>query len=224
MKIVGVTESAARLLRQEIIMGKILPGAKLNEIELSNRYGISRPPLREAFRKLEYENLVENVPRKGTYVTEISKEDCEQVYFTRRLLERAAIDAIAQNENRNLTALHRFMDGGMAATTQGQDEVPAILIDYNELAGFHWKLVEASANRWLVHCYRSIEATLARYQVIYVAIPGTRQPSVSCHRDILRLVEDGKYPEAKECLDAHILETYRLLTDNMQRHRPVADP
>lgn len=73
MKILGVTESAARSLRQEIIMGEISPGAKLNEIKLSNRYGISPPPLREAFRKLEYENLVENVPRKGTYVTEISK-------------------------------------------------------------------------------------------------------------------------------------------------------
>lgn len=203
-------------------MGKILPGAKLNEIELSNRYGISRPPLREAFRKLEYENLVENVPRKGTYVTEISKEDCEQVYFTRRMLERAAIDAIAQNENRNLTVIHQFMDGGLAAAAPRQDDAPAILTYYNELAGFHWKLVEASANRWLVHCYRSIEATLARYQIIYVAIPGTRQPSVKCHEDILRLMEDEKFQEAKECLDAHILETYHLLIDNMMTHRPVA--
>lgn len=224
MKILGVTESAARLLRQEIIMGKISPGARLNEIELSNRYGISRPPLREAFRKLENENLVESVPRKGTYVTQISNEDCEQVYFTRRVLEGAAIDAIAQNKNGNINAIHEFMDSGVPAAATRQADVPAILASYNELAGFHWKLVEASANRWLIHCYRSIEATLARYQIIYVAIPGTRQPSLKCHRDILQLMEDRKYQEAKDCLDAHILETYRLLIDNMLNHRPVADP
>jgi DNA-binding GntR family transcriptional regulator len=222
MKILGVTESAARLLRQEIIVGKIPPGAKLNEIELSNRYGISRPPLREAFRKLEYENLVENVPRKGTYVTEISKEDCEQVYCTRRILEGAAIDAIAQNKNRNIAVIHQFMDRGMPAAAPRDSDVPALLTHYLELAGFHWKLVEASANRWLVHCYRSIEATLARYQIIYVAIPGTRQPSVECHREILQLMEDEKYQQAKERLDAHILETYHLLIDNMLARRPGA--
>lgn len=224
MKILGVTESAARLLRQEIITGKISPGTKLNEIELSNRYGISRPPLREAFRKLEYENLVENVPRKGTYVTEISKEDCEQVYFTRRVIERAAIDAIAQNKNRNITAIQQFMDGGMPTAAPRHADVPAILTYYNAMAGFHWKLVEASANRWLVHCYRSIDATLARYQIIYLAIPGTQQPSEKCHRNILQLMEDEKYDEAKERLDAHILETYHLLIENMLTCRPVANP
>ena len=224
MKIIGVTESAARLLRQEIITGKISPGTKLNEIELSNRYGISRPPLREAFRKLEVENLVENVPRKGTYVTEISEEDCDQVYYARRVIEGAAVDAIAQNKDRDIAAIRMIMDGGMAAGAPRQDQVPAILTHYYELAGFHWKLVEASANRWLVHCYRCIDATLARYQIIYLAVPGTRQHSVKCHRDILQLMEDGKYEEAKECLDAHILDTYRLLIDNMASHRPAKAP
>ena len=203
-------------------MGKISPGAKLNEIDLSNRYGISRPPLREAFRKLEYENLVENVPRKGTYVTGISKEDCEQVYFARRMLESAAIDAIAQKQDSNITAIYKFMDGGLPAAASHED-VPAILTHYYELAGFHRKLVEVSANRWLVHCYKSIAATLARYQIIYVAIPGTRQPSVKCHREILRLMEDHKYPEAKVCLDAHILETYHLLINNMPSSSPLAE-
>jgi DNA-binding GntR family transcriptional regulator len=224
MKVLGVTESAARLLRQEIIAGIISPGTKLNEIELSNRYGISRPPLREAFRKLEVENLVENVPRKGTYVTEISEEDCEQVYFARRVIEGAAIDAIAQNKNRDIAALRRVMDGGMPAALPHNPDVPAIISYYQSVAGFHWKLIEASANRWLVHCYRCIDATLARYQIIYLAVPGTPQHSVKCHREILQLMEDGKFQEAKESLDAHILKTYRLLVDNMATRRPVMAP
>jgi DNA-binding GntR family transcriptional regulator len=224
MKILGVTESAVRLLRQEIITGKISPGTRLNEIELSNRYGISRPPLREAFRKLEVEYLVENVPRKGTYVTEISQEDCKQVYFTRRVIEGAAVDAIAQNKSRNLTAMRMAMNAGMPAVSPDQSDVPAIISYYKAVAGFHWKLIEASANQWLVHCYRSIDATLARYQIIYLAVPGTRQHSVKRHRDILQLMEDGKFEEAKECLDAHILETYHLLIENMMSHRPATSP
>lgn len=114
-------------------------------------------------------------------------------------------------------------DGGTPAVQPHHADVPTIITYYNELAGFHWKLVEASANQWLVHCYRSIEATLARYQIIYLAIPGIRQPSVKCHRDILRFMEDEKFQEAKECLNAHILETYHLLIDNMLNHSPVAN-
>lgn len=218
MKILGVTESTVRLLRQEIVTGKIPPGAKLNEIELSNRYGVSRPPLREAFRKLEYENLVASIPRKGTYVTEISIEDCKQVYFTRRVIECAAIDAIAENKNQEFSGIRKAIEDGISTAIPRNDDVPDLMIDYDELAGFHWKIVEASANRWLIHCYRSIGTTLARYQIIYLAIPGTRQPSIKSHVDILQLIEDGSYQAAKDHLDAHILETFQQLIDKMKNY------
>ncbi|MBW2123631.1 MAG: GntR family transcriptional regulator, partial [Deltaproteobacteria bacterium] len=69
MEIRGVTKSLVDYLRTQIITGNLPPGQKLNEIRLSSDLGVSRPPLREAFRILEHDRLVASIPRKGTYVT-----------------------------------------------------------------------------------------------------------------------------------------------------------
>jgi DNA-binding GntR family transcriptional regulator len=56
MVVMGVTQSVAQYLRENIFSGELAPGQKLNELELSSRLGVSRPPLREAFRILENEH------------------------------------------------------------------------------------------------------------------------------------------------------------------------
>ena len=78
MEILSVTESALQFLRRRIIIGELKPGQKLNECSLSEELGISRPPLRETFRILEKDQLVVAIPRKGTYVTELSIRDFEE--------------------------------------------------------------------------------------------------------------------------------------------------
>lgn len=65
----GVTESVVQYLRIHIIEGELVPGQKLNEIELAVRLGINHTPLREAFRILENAHLIVSIPRKGCYVT-----------------------------------------------------------------------------------------------------------------------------------------------------------
>ena len=66
MKVLGVKDSVVQSLRTQIIIGELTPGQKLNELVLSSLLGISRPPLREAFRLLENEHLAHSIPRKGT--------------------------------------------------------------------------------------------------------------------------------------------------------------
>jgi DNA-binding GntR family transcriptional regulator len=217
MEIIGVTESTVRFLRQEIVTGQIPPGAKLNETELSNRFGVSRPPLREAFRKLEYENLVSNIPRKGTFVTDISIEDCKQLYFIRRVLECAAIDVIAENRHCDFSDIRRAIEAGKSATIPRHADPIDLINYYDNVAGFHWQIVEASENQWLIHCYRSISATLARYQIMYLAISGTRQRSIESHTETLHLLEDGKYQDAKDHLVAHIMQTLQKLIEKMHK-------
>ena len=80
MEIIGVTRSAFHYLRAKIITGELPAGQKLNENQLSSLLDISHPPLREAFRLLEHEHLVVNVPRKGICVTTVSREDLREVY------------------------------------------------------------------------------------------------------------------------------------------------
>lgn len=219
MNILGVTESMTRLLRLEIVTGQIPPGTKLNEIELSNRYGVSRPPLREAFRKLEYEKLVVTIPRKGTYVTKLSIEDCRQVYYTRYIIECAAIDAIGEAGPRDFNVLRNAIKNENHKSIPSPDDAQGLMNYYQDIANFHWLIVETSGNRWLTHCYQSIGSTLTRYQIIYYVIPGTRQPAVDDHTKILGMIEGGRYEEAKSFLVAHIVEGLNKLIEKMRANK-----
>ena len=63
-------------LRQAILRGELKPGERLMEVQLANKLGVSRTPIREAIRKLELEGLVTMIPNKGAYVTGISQKTC----------------------------------------------------------------------------------------------------------------------------------------------------
>jgi len=219
MNILGVTESMTRLLRLQIITGQIEPGAKLNEIELSKRFGVSRPPLREAFRKLEYEQLVQTIPRKGTYVTQLSIKDCNDVYFTRYSLECAAIDYIAEKKMRDFSMLQKAIKRENHMTIPPKEDAEGLMNYYKFIAEFHWSLVEISGNRWLQHCYQSIGSAMIRYQIIYYEIPGTRQPAIDDHTEVLRLIQGEQYARAKEFLVAHIVEGLNKLISKMRKYR-----
>lgn len=72
-------EVVSEALRQAIKDGVLKPGERLMEIQLAEELGVSRTPIREAIRKLELEGFVVMVPRRGTYVADISLKDIAQV-------------------------------------------------------------------------------------------------------------------------------------------------
>ena len=70
-------------LRDAIVSGDLKPGERLMEVDLAEKMGVSRTPVREAVRKLEMEGLVTMVPRKGTHVAELSAKDIMDVLEVR---------------------------------------------------------------------------------------------------------------------------------------------
>ena len=78
-------------LRQAILRGELQPGERLMEIQLAQRLGVSRTPVREAIRKLELEGLVLMIPRRGAEVAEITRQDLEDVLEVRMALEELAV-------------------------------------------------------------------------------------------------------------------------------------
>ena len=88
-----------KTLRQAILKGELEPGERLMEIQLAERLGVSRTPIREAIRKLELEGLVLMIPRKGAEVAKISESNLRDVLEVRRSLEELAIDLACQRIN-----------------------------------------------------------------------------------------------------------------------------
>ena len=83
-------------LRQAILKGELEPGERLMEIQLADRLGVSRTPIREAIRKLGLEGLVLMIPRKGAEVARISEKSLREVLEVRRSLEELATELACQ--------------------------------------------------------------------------------------------------------------------------------
>ena len=78
-------------LRQAILRGELKPGERLMEIQLADKLGVSRTPIREAIRKLELEGLVLMIPRRGAEVAEITEKSLRDVLEVRRALEELSV-------------------------------------------------------------------------------------------------------------------------------------
>jgi len=90
---VSGADSTADRLRTMIAAGEFSPGAQLSEERLSDQLGVSRNTLREAFRLLARDRLVEHVFNRGVFVRRLSAEDVTDLYSARRVLEEAAVRA-----------------------------------------------------------------------------------------------------------------------------------
>lgn len=204
LKVESVTRNAVEHLRMLIIEGTLVPGQRLNEVELSTRLGVSRSPLREAFRVLEGENLLNNIPRKGCYVSKLSVDDCRQIYKVRDLLECGAIDHLKERDVRYIGALKEAL-----LLTHEQQSIPTNdnkvveLGSRNPFPYFHIKLVESSGNEWLIRFYRTIVPTLARYQYICY-VPEILAKAQDDHDQIRSLIEAGDHEAAKQVLRKHL--------------------
>ncbi len=114
---VSGADSTADRLRTMIAAGEFSPGAQLSEERLSDQLGVSRNTLREAFRLLARDRLVEHVFNRGVFVRRLAAEDVTDLYAARRVLEEAAVRACSPTS--------RALDAAAAAVTAARDAATA---------------------------------------------------------------------------------------------------
>jgi DNA-binding GntR family transcriptional regulator len=215
MEILSVTESIVQYLRNQIISGQLSPGQKLDQNEMTMRLNVSGPPLREAFRILEHEHLVINIPRNGFFVTDVSLEFCKEIYDARCMIESFSIDLLKENNIRSLPKVVSVLYAASNLSSPPAENSEQMLIYWKTFADYHVNLVESCGNRQLDYFYRSISSNLARYQFMYLRVPGAYEDSIKDHQHILELLETGRYHNAKECLKLHISHAFELLKSTM---------
>jgi len=223
MEILNVTASVLQFLREKIITGELKSGEKLNEAAVSVKLGISRPPLREAFRILEKDHMVINIPRKGTYVAELSARDFEELSQIREMMECYAIGLLKASNIRNLPKVTLALNKALNLPMPINSVDPERLLNHiRVILDFHTGLVESAGNSRLTYNYHSIGLNLARYQFIYFDISGAAQRSLDDHMRTLELIRNGDYDQAKEELRKHINYTVELVKNRIL-HPAVSD-
>ena len=92
----SLAEEVTEILRNRILQGEYTMGEKLTENKIAAELKVSRTPIRDAFRQLEQEQLVEYIPNKGCFAQGFSKEDMRDIYAVREAVEELAIRKVIQ--------------------------------------------------------------------------------------------------------------------------------
>ena len=151
-------------LRQAILKGELEPGERLMEIQLAERLGVSRTPIREAIRKLELEGLVLMVPRKGAEVARISEKSLREVLEVRRSLEELAIELACQKITDEQIGELEAAEAVFAEAVQKGD--PMTIAESDE--SYHDVIYQATENGRLVQILNNLREQMYRYRLEYI--------------------------------------------------------
>lgn len=188
-----------KVLRSMIINGDLRSGEKLVREELAARLGVSRTPLQFAISKLEQENLVETLPRRGAHVRQYSHKELLDIYDIRcRLEPLAARDAAINATAEDIEGLASVLAAFDAAVKDG-DQQRLKRTDYE----FHMELLRCCGNRFLFDM-------LATITIIVISnTKGLLKPAErSCmeHREVLEAIRQRDPERAEALLYQHINE------------------
>lgn len=189
-----------KTLRQAILKGELEPGERLMEIQLAERLGVSRTPIREAIRKLELEGLVLMIPRKGAEVAKISESNLRDVLEVRRSLEELAIDLACQRiTEEELDELNKAEVDFKAAIENG-DAMQIAQTDES----FHEIIYNSTKNQKLVQILNNLREQMYRYRLEYIKDADKRQVLMVEHEHILSALKVRNLAEARMAAREHI--------------------
>ena len=187
-------------IREAIIVGELKPGERLMEVQLAEKMGVSRTPVREAIRKLELEGLVDMLPRKGAHVADLSVKDIMDVLEVRSTLDGLAsslsASRITDEEIKELKHLHtQFENYIEKGNTQG-----IIRKD----AEFHDIIYRSSRNDKLIQISSNLREQIQRFRVIYIKDYSSSKELVKEHAEIIDSIIRKDSTAAMKCAQQHI--------------------
>ena len=187
-------------LRQAILKGELAPGERLMEIQLAEKLGVSRTPIREAIRKLELEGLVLMIPRKGAEVAKISEKSLRDVLEVRRSLEELAIELACQRMSEDdMAELERMQGNFKSAIDRGE----AMSIAQSD-EQYHDVIYQGTRNDKLVQMLGNLREQMYRYRLEYIKDEDKRQVLLVEHEHILNALKNRNIAEAKKAAREHI--------------------
>lgn len=190
-------EEVAELLRQRIFRRELEPGGWIDEVKLSQEYGISRTPLREALKVLAAEGLVTMKVRRGAYVTEVSEQDLAEVYHLLSLLESDAAAVVAQRasdaELKELQDLHKELEGAAGDRER--------FFALNER--FHMRLLELAGNRWRNQMVADLRKVMKLNRHNSLLKAGRVEESLQEHRGVMEALARRDAEDVRRRMQEH---------------------
>ena len=197
-------------LREDILSGKYEEHEELKEVAIGEELGVSRTPVREAFRQLELEGLIQIVPNKGAYVTGITAKDVKDIYMIRSSLE--GMCARLATENITTEQLEELEENVYLASfhaSKGHMEQMAELDNR-----FHHILYEACDSKMLQKLLQDFHQYVMRVRRKTLSTKERGMASNEEHRLIMEAIKEKNAQEAERLANMHMSNAYENMVKN----------
>jgi DNA-binding GntR family transcriptional regulator len=218
-------EQTYQTLRNSILSGELMPGARLIETQLAEQLQVSRTPIREAIRQLQRETLIAANASGGLRVATVSAADAAQLYDCRMALEQLSVQGACQNATaEQVQAIEQLIVQAEHLMEQAAStpQNPQMLdLDYR----FHRLIAESSGNHWLVFLLEQVfnQMTLLRVQTTQ------HNPKVleigSEHRQIYQAIAQRNPEAAVQVMQAHLAASKQRVIQEVEslQREAIAD-
>jgi DNA-binding GntR family transcriptional regulator len=198
---VRLSEKAYRLIKKKVVTLELPPSTVIDEQALMRELDLGRTPIREALQRLDSEGLVNIVPRRGTFVNDISITDLQKIFELRTALEgfcaRLAARRITEDQIERMESVLRDIE-----EVHNGDPRALMRIDKR----FHGLLYAAADNEFLAETLdRLYDLSLRLWHLVLTRLTGVRH-SVEQHRSVLEALKESDEAQAEAHVQAHIVE------------------
>lgn len=202
-------EQVLDALREAIVQGDLKPGQTLIEADLAAQLGISRAPIREALQILNSEGLLETVPYRGTTVRRLSRQDIEELYSLRSVLEGFAIRRIIARRNPDDVEVLREHFRAMLDRAEAGD-----LKTLNEIdRGFHDTLIRLSDHQLLQSIWNAVALRVRQVMALLNERNTDLKQIAYNHLPIIEAIAAWDEPRALQLIEQHIAATGELIAE-----------
>jgi phosphonate utilization transcriptional regulator len=215
----SLTTVVQQEIERAILVGDYAPGSKLNEAVLAEKLGVSRGPVREAFRMLDEAGLVRTEKNRGVFVRAIPMDEALEIFDLRAAMDdwvgKRLATCITEAQLKELKALVTEMEKAVKAQDARQYHVLNLK--------FHDRMVEISGNRKLTDTYRRLIKELSLFRLQNLADSVLMRTFLSEHKQIVKAIASGDAQAAGRAMFDHAMQSKQRTIDNDLRQRSPAN-
>lgn len=205
---VSLKQQAYQTIRAKILNCEYAPNSYLNEEQLCKEINVSRTPIRDALSRLEQENLIKILPKKGVVVAPLNINEINMIYETRILLEPYILSTYGNRiDDNHFNELKNIITESDSLITLITTSNSTDLTKIHELDDdFHNLIVQSSQNRYFIQCYKNMGAQNSRLRILSGNLNKDRlEKTQEEHIQITNEIIKRNYKKAADTLEAHLM-------------------
>lgn len=206
--IVTVRQQVYEIIKRRLADGTYRHGQKLQEVEVAHTLKVSRSPVREAFKQLEAEGLLDAVPNKGVFVRSFTHKEISDIFDLRDLYECYALDLMSQKFT---PELRRRLEVQHELTIKMYETKDYLM---EPTVNFHYTLVESTGNSFLIASHNMASAITMSYHDILFAGEHYRE-NVDAHMTVIEALLADDFKQARVELKRHLAESKEIICRGM---------